>query len=113
MPQRPRRSPQDTQPPPPDGVVICTDRRRHRLVRIAVFDYEPGNGDGVRFSQTSRWDVIAGALEGSELTYRFKCKLCCRDIRLRDANAQAAVAVLRAGFRGEGPLPFDVSALPC
>jgi hypothetical protein len=112
--RRRKLPPPDTAAVPAGGLVICTDHDRHRPLRIAVFDYdpEPGEGSKVTFSQTSRWDLIADEMRpGTPFTFRFKCKLCRRDVRLTEANAAAAIDALRQAFGGNEP--FDISLLAC
>lgn len=113
MTHRRKPPPPDPDPIPFDGLVICTDHGRHRPLRIAGFDYDPaGNGRGASFSQTSRWDVIADLRQNAGLTLRFMCKICRRDVRLREENALAAVDALRQAS-GAAHVTLDISLLPC
>lgn len=111
-----RKTPRpDANAVPFDGMVICTDRGRHRPLRIAgiVYEPEPGNGSRILFTQTSRWDLIADAQQNAEVTLRFGCKICRRDVRLREENATVAIDALRTVSGTDEPVTLDISLLPC
>jgi hypothetical protein len=109
------------QPPQPsiyvipfNAFVVCTDRGQHPQSVIARLTDDPALGLPSRrrtlWQDTPSGDLLSGrhAPESPD-TFRFRCRRCRRDVRLRTPNVLAALDALRQ--LQEGCLSLDISLL--
>jgi hypothetical protein len=97
-----------------NAYVVCTDRGQHPQAVIArLVDDPTASLPGRRrtiWQDTPRGNLLSGRhAPQSPDTFRFWCRRCERDVRLRTPNVLAALDALRQVQ--EGRLSLDISLL--
>jgi hypothetical protein len=112
-------SPRRQSGPPPDQFtvkVMCTDRGQHPEAAITnVADGRTTGGDGVLWPSPvpqGQPAIPHRAFAGRQEVFRFWCRRCGRDLRLRGPNLLAMIDALRSsGQDGAKRLTLDISLL--
>jgi hypothetical protein len=99
---------------PFNAAVVCTDRGQHPEALIARFvdEQDPGAGRGIVWQQTPHEDLVADVRPDRSQTFRFACKRCGRDVRLREPSVLAAIDALRQAGESHKRLILNISLLP-
>lgn len=100
---------------PNNAAVVCTDRGQHPEAIIADFSVDTDGPEdapvtGITWMQTPNSDLVARQLPDGSLTYRFRCRRCRRDVRLRHPKLAAIVTGMYQAPGGKrGRLILDIS----